>query len=148
MKQVNSEQELCKAIMLVNKILILRGLKEEIQFEEFVRQIETYTDSVRWIDDHKQGENEDICLLFRRKFEGQAEQMWRLMEEENLINLYIWKNVKNQFQSQFPKVNLKRICPLWFMEQTKKFNSLQTVVKKKLRKWWRKCQIPKTRKCL
>jgi hypothetical protein len=37
---------------------------------------------------------------------------------------------------------------LWFMEQTKKFNSLQTVVKKKLRKWWRKCQIPKTRKCL
>jgi hypothetical protein len=100
-----------EANKLVSKIPKFSGQKGEIQLDEFVRQIETYADSMGWIEDD-QGENEDICLLFRRKFEGQAEQMWRLMEEENLINLYIWKNVKNQFQSQFPKVNLKRICPL------------------------------------
>jgi hypothetical protein len=56
---------------------------------------------VGWIDD-EQGENEDICLLFRRKFKGQAEQMWRSMEEKNHINLYIWKDVKRKFQQQFP----------------------------------------------
>jgi hypothetical protein len=101
MKHINSEQELREANKLVNKIPKFSGQKEEIQFDEFVRQIETYADSMGWIEDD-QGENEDICLLFRRNLKGQAKQMWRSMEEKNLINLYLWKDVKRRFQEQFP----------------------------------------------
>jgi hypothetical protein len=100
MKHVNSEQELQEANKLVSKIPKFSGQKGEIQLDEFVRQIETYADSVGWIDDEK-GENEDICLLSRRNLEGQAEQMWRLMDEKNLINLYLWKDVKRKFQEKF-----------------------------------------------
>ena len=32
---------------------------------------------------------------------GKADQIWRLIEEEE-INLNIWKNVKRQFQMHFP----------------------------------------------
>jgi hypothetical protein len=32
---------------------------------------------------------------------GKADQIWRLIEEEE-INLNIWKNVNSQFQQHFP----------------------------------------------
>ena len=66
---------------------------EEVQLEDYTRQIETFTNFFGWIDDN-QGENEDICLLFRKQLEGKADQ---LIEEEEKINLNIWKNIKSQF---------------------------------------------------
>jgi hypothetical protein len=85
-------------IYLVNKIPKFSGQKEEIQFEEFVRRIEAYADFVGWTND-EQGENEEICFLFRTKFDGKkADGIWRFTEEEDKININIWKDVKNQIQ--------------------------------------------------
>ncbi len=74
--------------------------KEEIQLEEFVRQIENLADLVQWVD-NKDGENGAICYLFRRLLTGKAYQIWRMIEEEEEINLNIWKNIKMQFQTAF-----------------------------------------------
>jgi hypothetical protein len=86
---------------LVNNIPKFIGQKEEIQLEEVVRQIENFTDLVRWTD-NEGGENEEICYLFRRLLTGKADKIWRMIEEEEEINLNIWKNVKSQFQQHFP----------------------------------------------
>ncbi len=59
---------------LVNIIPPLRGLKDEVQIEQLIRQIETYADFVGWIDDN-QKENENICLLFMKQLEGKADQV-------------------------------------------------------------------------
>ena len=45
---------------------------------------------------------EKICFLFRRLLEEKADRIWRLIKEEEEINLNIWKNVKSQFQQHFP----------------------------------------------
>jgi hypothetical protein len=42
---------------LCNKIPKFSGQKEEIQLEEFVRQIENFADLVQWVD-NEDGENE------------------------------------------------------------------------------------------
>jgi hypothetical protein len=86
---------------LCNKIPKFSGQKEEVQLEEFVQQIEDFADLVQWVD-NKDGENGAICYLFRRLLTGKADQIWRMIEEEDKINLNIWKNVKRQFQMHFP----------------------------------------------
>jgi hypothetical protein len=67
-------------------------------------QIEDFTELVqRWTNEEDEnGENEDICLLFMRLLEGKADQFWRSLQEEEEINLNIWRNVKSQFQQYFP----------------------------------------------
>jgi hypothetical protein len=86
---------------LIIKIPKFSGQNKEIQLEEFVQQIEDFAELVQWWTRHKDGENEEICLLFRRKLEGQADQIWRFLEEEE-INLNIWENLKSQFQEYYP----------------------------------------------
>ncbi len=86
---------------LCNKIPKFNGQKEEIQLEEFVRQIENFADLVQWVD-NEDGENGAICYLFRRLLTGITDQVWRMIEEEEEINLNIWKNFKRQFQMCFP----------------------------------------------
>ncbi len=51
---------------------------------------------------HEDGENGAICYLFRRLLTGKADQIWRMIEEEEEINLNIWENVERQFQMHFP----------------------------------------------
>jgi len=75
---------------LVKKIPKFSEQDEEIQLEEFVQKIH-----------YKDRQNEEICVLFRRKLEGKADHVWRFLEEEK-INLNIWKNFKCQFQEYFP----------------------------------------------
>jgi hypothetical protein len=48
---------------LCNKISKFSGQKEEIQLEEFGRQIENFADLVQWVD-NEDGENGAICYLF------------------------------------------------------------------------------------
>ncbi len=45
---------------------------------------------------------EKICFLFRRLLEEKADRIWRLIKEEEEINLNIWKNFISQFQQHFP----------------------------------------------
>ncbi len=52
--------------------------------------------------DNEDSENGAICYLFRRLLTGTADQIWRMIEEEEEINLNILKNVKRQFQMHFP----------------------------------------------
>ena len=66
MEQNQSLEKRCQAFNLVKKIPKFREQKEEIQFEEFVRQIEAYTNFVGCIN-NKQGENGDICFLVQKK---------------------------------------------------------------------------------
>jgi hypothetical protein len=86
---------------LINKIPKFIGQNEEIQLEEFVQQIEDFAELVQWRTRYEDGENEEICLLFRNKLEGLADQIWRFLKEEE-INLNIWENVKSQFQEYYP----------------------------------------------
>ena len=90
-----------KAKDLCDKIPKFSGQNEDVQLEEFVRQIKNFADLVQWVD-NKDGENGAICYLFRRLLTGKADQIWRMIEEEEEINLNIWKNVKRQFQMRFP----------------------------------------------
>jgi hypothetical protein len=90
-----------EASNLVNKIPKFSGQKEEIQLEEFVRQIENFADLVQ-LTVNEDSENEEICYLFKRLLTGKADQIWRMIKEEEEINLNIWKNVKSQFQQHFP----------------------------------------------
>ncbi len=69
--------------------------------EEFVRQIENFASLVQWVD-NGDGKNGVICYLFRRLLTKKADQIWRMIEEEEEINLNIWKNVKRQFKMCFP----------------------------------------------
>jgi hypothetical protein len=124
-----------KAKDLCDKIPKFSGQKEDAQLEEFVRQIENFADLVQWVD-NKEGENGAICYLFRRLLTGKADQIWRMIEEEEEINLNIWENVKRQFQMHFPaktrptmtkdnpKVRRKRLrqaeCPESFKESQKR----------------------------
>jgi hypothetical protein len=61
-----------KASNLVNNFPKFSGQNEEIQLEIFVRQIEHFADLVQWTD-NEDGENSEICYLFRRLFEGQGQ---------------------------------------------------------------------------
>jgi ATP adenylyltransferase/5',5'''-P-1,P-4-tetraphosphate phosphorylase II len=61
---------------LCNKIPKFSGQKEEIQLEEFVRQIKNFADLVQWVD-NEDGENGAICYLFRRLLTRKADQIWR-----------------------------------------------------------------------
>jgi hypothetical protein len=70
-----------KAKDLCNKIPKFNGKKEEIQLEEFVRQIKNFSDLVQWVD-NKDGENGAISYLFRRLLTGKADQIWRMIKEE------------------------------------------------------------------
>jgi hypothetical protein len=63
--------------------------------------VEDFAELVQWRTRYEDGENEEICLLFRNKLEGLADQIWRFLKEDE-INLNIWENVKSQFQQQFP----------------------------------------------
>ena len=90
-----------KAKELYDKIPKFSGLKEDVQLEEVVRQIENFADLVQWVD-NEDGENGAICYLFRELLTGKADQIWRMIEEEEEINLNIWENVKRQFQMHFP----------------------------------------------
>jgi trans-2-enoyl-CoA reductase len=80
-------------------------LKKVNLIEQCIRQIKTYTNSIRWIN-KDQGENENICLRFRKQLKGKADQVWRSIDRKEIINLNDWKNVKSQFQTQFatPKI--------------------------------------------
>jgi hypothetical protein len=62
---------------LVSKIPNFSGQNEKILLEEFV------------LLDDEDGENEDICFLFRRFIEGKADRIFRLIKEEEEINLNI-----------------------------------------------------------
>jgi hypothetical protein len=88
-----------EASNLVNSMPKFSGQKEEIQLEEFVRQIENYADLVQWTD-NEDSENEETCYLFRRLLTGKEDQIWRMIEEEEEIKLNIWKNVSTAFPSQ------------------------------------------------
>ena len=90
-----------KAKELYDKIPKFSGRKEDVQLEELVRQIENFADLVQWVD-NEDGENGAICYLFRERLTGKADQIWRMIEEEEEINLNIWDNVKRQFQMHFP----------------------------------------------
>ncbi len=85
----------------MQKIPKFSGQKEEIQLEEFVQHIKNFADLVQWVD-NEDSENGAICYLFRRLLTGKADQIWRMIEEEEEINLNIWNNVKRQFQMRFP----------------------------------------------
>jgi hypothetical protein len=65
-----------QASNLVNNIPKFCGQKEEIQLEEFVRQIEDFADLVQWTH-NVDGENEEICYLFQKVLTGKADQIWR-----------------------------------------------------------------------
>jgi hypothetical protein len=86
---------------LINKIPKFIGQNEEIQLEEFLQQIEDFAELVQWRTRYEDGENEEICLLFRRKLERQADQIWQFLKEEE-FNLNIWNYVKSQFQEYYP----------------------------------------------
>ena len=90
-----------EAKVLYDKIPKFSGRKEDVQLEELVRQIEYFADMVQWVD-NEDGENGAICYLFRERLTGKADQIWRMIEEEEEINLNIWENVKRQFQMHFP----------------------------------------------
>jgi hypothetical protein len=115
---------------LCNKIPKFSGQKEEIQLEEFVRQIENFADLVQWVD-NKDGENGAICYLFRRLLTGKADQIWRMIEEEDKINLNIWENVKRQFQMCFPaktKPAMAKDNPKVCSEKKTKANRMPRVI--------------------
>ena len=59
---------------LYDKIPRFSGLKEDVQLEEVVRQIENFADLVQWVD-NKDGENGAICYLFRELLTGKADQI-------------------------------------------------------------------------
>jgi hypothetical protein len=77
-----------KARNLCNQIPKFSGQTEEIQLEEFVRQIKNFANLVQWVD-YKDGENGAICYLFRRLLTGKADQIWRMIKEKEEINLNI-----------------------------------------------------------
>jgi hypothetical protein len=89
--------KLFQEINQVNKITKFSGQNKEIQLEEFVRQIENFANLVNRTND-EEGENGEICFLFRRLLEGQADQFWRLIEEEEKNQSKHCENVKSQFQ--------------------------------------------------
>ena len=89
-----------KAKELYDKIPKFSGLKEDVQLEEIVRQIENFANLVQWVD-NEDGKNGAICYLFGNLLTGKADQIWRMIEEEEEINLNIWKNIKMQFQTAF-----------------------------------------------
>jgi hypothetical protein len=126
-----------KAKDLFDKIPKFSGQKEDVQLEEFVRQIKNFADLVQWVD-NEDGENGAICYLFRRLLT--ADQIWRMIKEEEEINLNIWENIKRQFQMHFPaktrptmtkdnpKVQRKRLrqteCPKSLKESQKRLKLL------------------------
>jgi hypothetical protein len=94
--------ETAKVINLIIKIPKFSEQNEGILLEEFVWQIKDFPELVQWWTKDKDGENEDICLLFRRSLEGKADKIWRLLKEEEETSLNIWRSVKNQFKQYFP----------------------------------------------
>ena len=87
-----------EAKVLYDKIPKFSGRKEDVQLEELVLQIENFADLVQWVD-NEDGENGAICYLFRERLTGKADQIWRMIEEEEEINLNIWgKTLKGSFK--------------------------------------------------
>ena len=86
-----------KAKDLYDKIPKFSGQKEDVQLEEVVRQIENFADLVQWVD-NKDGKNGAICYLFRELLTGKADQIWRMIEEEEEINLNIWETLNSSFK--------------------------------------------------
>jgi hypothetical protein len=118
--------------------------------EEFARQIKNFAGLVQWVD-NGESENGAICYLFRRLLTGKADQIWRMIKEEEEINFNTWKNVKRQFQQHFPanhkpmmfnenpKVHSKKKtktneCPESFKDSLKRLNHLLIVVEKRWEK--------------
>ncbi len=81
---------------LYDKIPKFSGLKEDVQLEEVVRQIENFADLVQWVD-NEDGENGAICYLFRELLIGKADQIWRMIEEEEEISTF-GKTLKGSFK--------------------------------------------------
>ena len=71
-KSLKITMNMAQARDLCNKIPKFSGQKVEIQLEGFVRQMENFTNLVQWMD-NEDGENEEICYLFKRLLAGNAD---------------------------------------------------------------------------
>jgi hypothetical protein len=65
-KKLKITMNTAKATDLCDKIPKFSGQKEDVQLEEFVRQIENFADLVQWVD-NEDGENGAICYLLEKQ---------------------------------------------------------------------------------